>query len=120
MTLEIRSCRRQIGDLRGSLGSDDLIKQASGCGLKDGVSPRLQKVHIEPRDKAKPAAFVEIETAEFGTADMNRLFQHGHKYWFKLSWELEITCSTSEVAVCRSKDCFNSLSNRAFSMAITP
>ena len=33
--------------------------------------------------------------------------------------ELLITCSTCDVAVCCSRDCRNSLSNRAFSMAMT-
>jgi hypothetical protein len=33
--------------------------------------------------------------------------------------ELEITCSTWDVAVCCSSDCLSSLSNRAFSMAMT-
>ena len=30
-----------------------------------------------------------------------------------------MTCSTSDVAVCCSSDCRSSLSNRAFSMAMT-
>jgi hypothetical protein len=41
MTLYVGLCRCKIGDLRGLFGSHDFIKQASGCGLKGDVSPRL-------------------------------------------------------------------------------
>ena len=75
---------------------------------------------------AHPSIFMEVQHAEGGFADAHRVLQHGLEHRLQLAGRLEITCSTSEVAVCcsnasessRVRACTSS-NSRAFSIAIT-
>ena len=54
------------------------------------------------RDVPKGISFAQPKMAEFGAANPHRILQHGIEHRRKLTGELEITFSTSEVAVCCS------------------
>ena len=78
------------------------------------------------RDRAEAIALGQVHDAELGPADAHRVLQHGLEHRLQLAGRAEMTCSTSEVAVCCSSDSVrssvrwrSSLSSRVFSMAMT-
>ena len=78
------------------------------------------------RDYAESIPVAEEQRAESGVADARRVRQHGLNTGSSSPGELEMTCSTSEVAVCCSsasvsssvRACTSS-NSRTFSIAIT-
>jgi Periplasmic binding protein len=88
VTKYIVSFRRcHIGDLNSPLAPHCFFKRASWYRLKGYASTCLKKFrHIVRRHKTKHTVLVEIEAAEFGIADADRLLQHGRKNWLKLAW----------------------------------
>ena len=71
-------------------------------------------------------ALVAVKHAKVGLADARRVREHGVEHGLSSPGELEMTCSTSEVAVCCSSDSLSSRvractssNSRAFSIAIT-
>ena len=85
------------------------------------------------RNEAQGVAVPAINISEPGFADAYRFLQHGRKHRLKIARRALITWSTSDVAVCCSNASVrsavrsvrsvvrwrSSLSNRAFSMAMT-
>ena len=64
-------------------------------------------------------SFVKEQRTELRLADTRRILQHGPEHGSSSPGELEMTWSTSEVAVCCCSDSRSSLSRRVFSMAMT-
>ena len=54
-------------------------------------------------DHAEELAVAEKQITQFGLAETHRILQHGVENRLKLTGELEMTCNTSEVAVCCCK-----------------
>ena len=70
-------------------------------------------------DDAGGTVLEQPERAELGSADARRVLQHRLEHGSNSPGELEMTCSTSDVAVCCCSDSRNSLSSRVLSMAMT-
>ena len=85
------------------------------------------------RNEVEGIAFPAIDISKLGVADADSILQHGRKYRLKIAGRAtEMTCSTSDVAVCCSSASVSSavrsvrsvvrwrssLSRRVFSMAI--
>ena len=78
------------------------------------------------RNDVHGLAVPTMDISKLGVADADGILKHGCKTGSRSPGELEITCSTSDVAVCSSSASLksvvrwrSSLSNRAFSMAMT-
>src|SRR5262249_48817470 len=111
-----------IGDLNRLLRRRHPSEPGPRIGAKHRVAlPLLRgsRWGIMQRDGPKRAALEEKHVTEFGVTSSCRVLSI---FWNTISrspGELEMTCSTSDVAVCCCKDSRSSLSRRVFSMAMT-
>src|SRR5262249_10615590 len=87
MVFGITLCRCSVGDLGRLLCSDHLAKRTARMRMERTTLARLGKRrrHIVARDDAKGASFIEIEVAEFGLANADRVSQHGLEHGLKLA-----------------------------------
>src|SRR5262245_1173589 len=85
--LGIRSCRCKVGGLDRPLGSDQLGKVATRCGMDRTASARLGKCprHIVAGDDAQCTTFMEIEVAELGLANAHCIGQHRLEHRLQLA-----------------------------------
>ena len=87
MTLGIGLRRCEVGYLNRPLGSRNSLKGPTRCGLGQTASARLGKSrwYIVRRHETKSACLMEIEGAEFGTADAYGFLQHACKNRLKIA-----------------------------------
>ena len=113
-----------------SLRPHHAVETASGFRLKPATLQEMfgmRRRHAEQRGGIEEVVVISEQNAEFGIANPHRILQHGSGRPASSSpGELEMTLSTSDVAVCWSSAsvrssvrCRNSLSSRVFSMAMT-
>ena len=81
---------------------------------------------IVRRNEVPGLAVPAVDVSKLGVTDAGSLFQHGREHRLKIAGRAADNLSTSEVAVCCSNASprsvvrwRSSLSNRAFSMAMT-
>ena len=82
--------------------------------------------HVIRRRPAKPGALCKVKEGEVSFAKTCRITEHGVENWLQIAGGAEMTCNTSDVAVCCSSDsvssrvrCCSASNNRTFSMAMT-
>ena len=68
-------------------------------------------------NEAQGVTVPAVDASKLGVADANCVLQHGCKHWLKIAGELEITWSTSDVAVCCSSASRSSRPSRATSVS---
>ena len=74
---------------------------------------------IVSRNGAEGIRFAEKQRAELGLANPRRILEYGLEYRLKLTGELEITFSTSELAACCSSASFSLCSSSAILFAVS-
>src|SRR6516165_7150550 len=107
--------------MSNAFASNDVAQKTFRAGTK-WLAPTylwVSERQIMGRDKAQHVALSAIDATKLCGADANSIVEHCANTGSRSPGELEMTLSTSDVAVCCSSDCRSSLSNRAFSMAMT-
>jgi hypothetical protein len=123
-TLAVTGLRPDIGDLNNGFRCNEAGEwkaRVPGCVGKRMLPDRLGPCRGSARQRVmpEPVSLGQQQVAELGIANARAFARSDSKTGCSSPGELEMTLSTSEVAVCCCSDSRSSLSRRVFSMAMT-